>query len=509
VRIKNSIHNIIIIVINYLVITIIGLFIRKAFLSSLGIEYVGLDEVFANILSFLSLVELGIGPAITYRLYKPLAENDYKEITILLLIYKKFYKIVAIVITLIGIILSFFIPIIIKNTSLDSTYIVLCYLLFMASSVASYGFAHKRSLLLADQKEYVAVKVDIIFNITVFVIKLIALYYTKNYMLILIINIFRVISSNFIVAYLCNQRYPYIKDISFISKKDFLDKAKDMTIDIKYILLHKIAGYIYSSTDAIVISSYMSVVSVGLLSSYKMIAAVISNLFMQCSSAIQSSIGNLIHKEKDKSLVILNLKKLSYIYFTILNFMVTSFLCLIDPFITIWLGKEYLLHFNIVILICINMYIYSFHQPIANIYTVTGLFKQDKITAPFAAIVNIIVSVLMVKQFGLVGVYIGTILGSLIYVVGRTYLVYKYYFERSPLPYVIDMIKYLIVAMLCSGSTYFFINLFLRDNSIELFLIKMVLCLLFPNVVNIVLYHNSDEFNYFSSFIKRFLKPVK
>lgn len=504
-RTKKSIYNIIITAVYYLQTTIIGLFLRRVFLSSLGLDYVGLDTVFANILSFLALLELGIGPAITYRLYKPLSENDTHEIACLMAVYKRFYRIVAAAICIIGIIVSFFITTIIKEAPIEPSRLILCYYLYLSSTVASYLLAYKRSLLVADQKQYLTVFVDLLVNFVVFVIKVVILRTTRNYVLILVINTIRVIISNTIIALVCNHSYGNLEHDKPLSKDEVKQKSKGMLPDISYILLHKTCNYVYSSTDGIVISTFMGVANVGLLANYNMIVSVISNLFMQCSSSIQSSIGNLVNSlDGGITAVKMMLDRLSFLYFIILTFCTCALFCLLSPFVTLWLGSEFLISQSIVVVICLNLFIYSFYQPIANLYTVLGLFKGDKITSPLAAITNIIVSISLVNSFGLIGVYVGTILGSLIYIIGRTIIVFRHYFFESPLMYLIKLLKYTVIAGIEVGVAYWCVNC-LGDGLIE-FVAKMAICVVLPGSINLLCFHKTDEFRYFKALFRRVVK---
>lgn len=504
-RTKKSFYNVIITAIYYVVITLVGLFLRKVFLECLGLGYVGLDTVFANILSLLGLVELGIGPAITYRLYKPLAEHNEQEIALLMAVYKRFYSYVAFAVTLLGVILACFIPFIVNDAPVSGMKLIGCYILYLSSSVVSYHLANKRSLLVADQQQYVTTIIDIIFNIVVFVLKVVLLKLTGSYTLVLIINMARVVISNFVISYICDKTYPFLKQKNSFTGKELNLRAKDMIVDIKYIMLHKFCNYVYSSTDGVVISSFMGVASVGLLSNYNMIVNVISNMFMQCSSSIQSSIGNLVNDtEGNLEYVKINLKRLSYIYYSILSFFTISLFCLLTPFITLWIGEEYVLSSGIVLVICVNMYIYSFYQPIANIYTVLGLFKGDKVTSPVAAIVNLLVSILTVNFYGLIGVYIGTILGSCIYIFGRTYIVYKVYFKESYIGYYKLIIKYMSITLVEGALTYFVI--LSMGQGIIWFVMKMITCIVLPNSLNYIIFRKCEEFIYCKNLLKKFLR---
>ena len=505
-RTKKSFYNVTATIALYFVQTLTAFILRKVFLSALGLDYAGLESVFANILSLLSLAELGVGPAITYRLYKPLAQGDRREVALLMGAYRRFYRIIALVITIIGIVFSFFLPYIIKNTPIHTEKLYIYFYLYLLQTSASYLLAYKRSILLADQEQYVTVIVDIIFNILQFIIRLLVLYYTQNYSLYLVFGIIRVVVGNAVISRICDRNYPFLIDNEWNKKSDIKSKMKDMSQDIGYILFHKIGHYVYYSTDGIVISSFLGLAKAGLLSNYNMIVGVISNLIIQCSSAIQASVGNLVSLTKeDKDAVQLLLKRLNYLYYSILSFCTICLFCLLSPFVRLWLGEDYVISQGVVLVICINLFVFCFHQPIANLYTVTGLFKEDKITSPAAAILNLVVSVLTVKEYGLIGVYIGTILGSLVYAVGRTRIVYHKYFNNSCVPYFYQMLKYFLITC---GECFVTAQLadMLKKDEIGAFIGRVAICVIVPNIANIFFFHKTQEFRYMMTLFNQIRK---
>ncbi len=508
-RTKKSIYNVVATISSYIIQTLLAFVLRRIFLAAFGLDYAGLESVFANILSLLSLAELGIGPAITYRLYKPLAEGDHREVALLMGAYRQFYRIVALVITGIGLVLSVFLPYVIPDAPMNAEQLYICFYLYLLQTSASYLLAYKRSLLLADQEQYVTVLVDIVFNVLQFAARFLVLYYTQNYILYLIVGIARAVTGNIIVAWICDRNYPFLKNTEYNKKSDIIFKMKEMSLDIGYIIFHRIGHYVYYSTDGIVISTFLGVAKAGLLGNYNMIVGVVNNLFIQCSSAIQASVGNFVTLARDDKESVRNLvNRMNYIYFSILSVCTICLFFLLSPFVRLWLGEDYLVSQSVVLVICINLFVYCFYQPIDNLYTVTGLFKEDKITSPIAAIVNLAVSVMTVKQFGLIGVYIGTILGSLAYVIGRTQIVFREYFCRSSKPYFYQLIKYFIITCGEGAVTALLVST-LKSNGIGAFIVRALFCVAVPTGINIVLFYTTAEFKYAREILTKVIRKVR
>ena len=507
-RTKKSIYNVIATISLYIIQTLMAFVLRRVFLTAFGLDYAGLESVFANILSLLSLAELGIGPAITYRLYKPLAEGDQREVALLMGAYKQFYRIVALVISCVGLFLSVCLPYIVPDAPVHGEQLYICFFLYLLQTSASYLLAYKRSLLLADQEQYVTVMVDIVFNILQFVARLLVLLFTQNYILYLIVGIVRAVTGNIVVSLICDRNYPFLKKKEYYKKSDIKSKMKEMSLDIWYIIYHKIGHYVYYSTDGIVISAFLGVAKAGLLGNYNLIVGVVNNLFIQCSSAIQASVGNFVTLAKeDKESVQRLLTKMNYLYYSILSVCAICLFCLLSPFVRLWLGEDYLISQSVVLVICINLFIYCFYQPIANLYIVTGLLKEDKITSSVAAIVNLAVSVMTVKQFGLIGVYIGTILGSLVYVVGRTRIVFREYFCRSSKPYFYQLIKYFVITCGECAVTALFVGT-VECNGIGAFIVCALFSVVVPTGINIAIFYKTTEFKYARDILVKIIRKV-
>ena len=329
-RTKHSIKNSLSSFIQNVIVIIIGFIAQKIFLMTLGEEYLGLNGLFNNIISMLAITEIGIGSAIIYNLYKPLAENNIEEIKSLMNFYKIAYRIIAILLLILGILILPFLPLIVGKTSIDNLPII--FLLFLIDVIFSYLLTYKRSLLQADQKNYYINYIHIFSIIGLNIFQISILLLTKNYYFYLILKIIFRVLENIIINIVAVKLYPYLKDknINKVSKS----VLKDIKQKVKGILFHKIASFLVSGTDNILISYFFGVTIVGIYSSYAMIINSVYTLFSQIIVAVTSSVGNLIvvdNQEKKFDIY----KKIKFLNVWLAIFSATSIFIIMDSFIKI------------------------------------------------------------------------------------------------------------------------------------------------------------------------------
>lgn len=514
-RSTNSIRNVAASLIGQVLGTLSSFISRTIFIMILGTEYLGLNGLFTNILSILSLAELGVGSAIIYSLYKPLAINDTNKIEELMNFYKDTYRIIALIIFILGISIIPFLPnIIVDMPPIDN--ISFIYFLFLINTVLSYLFSYKKSLITADQKGYIITIYSYAFYIAMNIIQVIILIITKNYILFLLVQVAKTILENLTIANKANKMYPMLKN----RNKAKLDKAskKEIGKNVKAMLCHKIGGIVVSGTDNIIISSALGVVLVGLYSNYCLIINAISLIVTQIFNAITASIGNLNAQEsKEKSYQVF--KNILFINFWISNFSSVTLFILLNIFIELWIGKEYLFSNSVTLLIVINFYMAT-SRLTAKVYKDSiGLFWNDRYKPIIEAIINIIASVLLVRIIGIAGVFLGTFISTITTTFWvEPYVLYKNGFNKNPKIYFIKWIKYTMTTILSGVITYKICLIFSDITWFSLF-IKLLVCLMIPNILYAIIFRKSDEIKYVKQIIigigdciikkDRYLKTVK
>ena len=317
---------------------ILGFVSRTVFIQQLGVVYLGVSGLFSNIFSILSLVELGIGSAIIFSLYKPIAEKDEIKIRTLMNLYAKLYRTIGVTIFILGLSLLPFLKFLIKDQT-DITNLSLIFLLYLFDTVISYFFSYKRSLFNADQKAYINIINDNIYLFLSKIIQISVLIITQSFIVFLLIQILFNFLSNLSISIKAKKSYPYIKSKSRdkLSSEEF----KSIKKNIVSIFLLKAGGVVVNGTDNILISSFIGIVWVGIYSNYLLLIGIIQTLINQIFTPMTASIGNLINsKSKERSLEVFY--RVYFLNFLIYGFCSICLFILLNPFIKLWIGEEFL-----------------------------------------------------------------------------------------------------------------------------------------------------------------------
>lgn len=495
-RIKNTLRNSIYGIIAQGVLIFLNFITRTVFLRFLNTEYLGVNGLFSNVLSMLSLVELGVGTAIIYSMYKPIAENNKKEIAALMAFYKKAYHYIGVVITILGLLLVPFLDLIVKDNDIKNLEII--YLLFLFNTSLTYFYAYKRSIISADQKEYILSKYRMYFSILKAFLQIITLFLTKNFIIYILVQIFSTFLENFFISYKADKMYPYLKE--YKDEKVSLEKIARIKDDVKSLTIYKISGTMLDGTDNIIISSFLSVDLVGLLSNYTLIVSSINMLLSQVVSSVTASVGNFIVKE-DRNRCEELLYNLTFVQFVFYGFSFVSLACLLNPFITLWVGKKYLFNLLIVFVIALNFFISGILSTIWTFRTTMGLFKYGKYRPIFTAILNLVVSVILAKNIGILGVLLGTTISRVFTNLWfDPYIVYKHGLHKKCYAYLQKLIIYIVVCIFDIILVNYIISFF--GDGLAYFLLSiMVTVVVF--FISCLFFYKTDEFKYLLAVAKR------
>ncbi|WP_394186466.1 lipopolysaccharide biosynthesis protein [Metabacillus halosaccharovorans] len=491
-RTVNSMKNISIGIFTQIVMVFLGFISRKVFIDSLGVEYLGINGLLTNVLSMLALVESGIGTSIVYLLYKPLSENDRPKVIALIQLYKKLYLFLSIIILVLSLILYPFLDLIIKGSE-SLTYISLAYFIFVFKNMFSYFNAHKVSLISADQKGYILARVNLGFSIFSTVTRIFVLVMTENYILYLlielVINFIQIIFHGRIV----DKRYPYIKT----KVKYFIHKSEKSSLitNVKAIFLHNVGGFAVHGTDNILISTFVGIGTVGIFSNYTMIIGQLGALLSPILNGVGDSVGNLVASESDEKKYSI-FKVIYFLNFWLYSVSVVLLYNLIEPLINWWLGKGLLLSSSVLIIILVNFFINGLRTPVFTFKAKSGIFVQDKYTPLFAAAVNLIASIILVKYFGLFGIFLGTTISILSIIWIAPSLVYSKVFNKPVWPYFTKFVFYSVLTLLTCFITSIVCDYLILENSFLSLVVKGIICLLIPNSIYIALFYKSQEFQY-------------
>ena len=503
-RTKNSIRNTIVAFIANLLTIVIGLIAQKIFINVLGKEYLGINGLFTNIISMLGIVELGFGSAIIYNLYKPINDNDTKKIKALMRFYKIAYNIVALSVLILGLSIIPFLSFFIEEVTVDIN-ITLVYILFILDIVASYLLSYKRSIINANQNEYITKLVHIGYLVILNVLQILILIITKNYYLYLIIKIIMRLVENIIITFISNKMYPFLKNNN---ERLDNDTKKDIFKKVKALALHKVGGFFVLGTDNIIISKFLGIVTVGLYSNYYLIINAVQVLFGQAIFTLTPSVGNLlIENNKDKNYDVF--RKVRFINFWIACSTATAILVIMDSFITIWVGNSFLLDISVLMVLVFNYYQKSMRTSYGVFKDAAGIYYEDRIVPIIESVVNIVASIILVKYFGLAGVFMGTIIsGLMLWCYSYPKYVYRNLFNRSYKNYFKETFGYIILFIGIAITTYLISNIYIIDSNLLRFITKSIIGLIIPNIILFIIFRKTDNFKYYLKIFKKESKVI-
>ena len=467
---------------------------RTIFIWFLGKEYLGVNGLYTEILAVLSFAELGFGIALTFALYKPVAENNEGQIIKLLKFYKTIYRIIAIIVAALGLAITPFLQYIVKGADqITLNELRLYFLIFLSNTVISYFITYKYSYINARQENYITTSYDTIVNIFIVVGQIIALVIFKNYLIYLVTHTGLLILSKIAFSFWSNKKYPIFK----AKPKETLTKEEKKPIykEVRGLIVHQFSSIAIHSTDNIIIASVggLGVSIVGLVSNYNTIIISVLGFVVIVFSSISSGFGNL-RATSDKKHFTKVFNELNFVNFWLYGFCSIAFICLIPPFITLWLGEDYLIPFLPFLLIVLNGYL----QGQCTIYNTArmacGDFNLDKWISLAQAIINLVVSIVLVQVMGLVGIYIGTITSRLFFTILRPLVTAKHVFGESSKKYFVKLTLYFVVTIVTGILCFAIIKLCMREVTLRAFIASCLIIVVIPNLVFYSIFNKTKEF---------------
>lgn len=492
-RTKNTILNSIFGIIVKIVTIFSAFIVRTIFIKVLGIQYAGVQGVFSDILMMLSFAELGIGSAITYALYKPIAENDDLQIGKLMRAYRRIYTLIAVVVLLFGIALTPFLDYIIHDVPDIKENIQLIFLLYVLNSSTSYLLIYKSTFLTAAQKDYLVSKYRIGITILRSLIECLLLLVFANFILYLLVSICFNFLQNYIVAKVAEREYPVLRKKN-TEKLDQTEK-KGLFENVRALFLYKVSGVVLNGTDSVITSTILGTAYVGLLGNYYLISNQLYSFFMQIFSASSASIGNLAATSTGEHQLQI-FRKMMFLCFWIYCVTSTCLFVGFQPFLTLWLGGDYLLSNYVVAAIVCEYYIRGMLSPISQFRHSNGLFVQGKYRPLIMAIINIAISTLLAYKIGLLGVILGTILSrALTQLWYDPWLIYRLVFHKSVLSYYIMYLQQLLILGVSCLIALLLYNFVACEILWMKFIIATCIAVAIPNLLIALFYCKTTEFN--------------
>lgn len=504
-RIKNSLKNISSGIIGQFVLLLTNFLSRTVFISILGSTYLGVSGLFGNILKLLSLAELGVGQAITFSLYKPLADNDTDKIYRIMNFYKKVYRFMFCFVLVVGLLLTPFLQYIIKDINkIQNIHII--YAMYVVNSATSYLFVYKNTLVVAAQKNYELNKIAYKFQFVIMFAQILVLILFKNYLLYLFTQISLTIALNIINAKKADKIFPFLKEKRSPALL-LAEEKSQLTKNIRALMIYKVGTLALNSTDNILISMFVGITKVGLYSNYTLITTSVTSFLSTIFGNITASIGNLNATEsKEKKISMFN--NINFATFWLYTVCSVCIFCVTNPFIEAWIGAEYLLSMRELFIIVLNSYIAGMLFAPYDYRQTMGLFVYGKMRPIISAIINLISSIVLGKYFGLEGILWGTAIARLTTNVWfDPYIVFKKGLNTSPLPYFID---YLLKALcfFINGAFCYIITSLIPTFPFS-FIVNAIITFLLSNMFLFIIYRKSLEFKYFYNLICSMFRKIK
>lgn len=502
-RTSKSIKNATAAIMVQLMTTIIAFVTRTALIKTLGIKIVGLNGLFTEVISILSLTEMGVGTAIVYNLYRPLAEKNYEKINQLMNLFRRVYIGITLATLIIGTTLIPVIQYLIKGVDYPIEYIRLIYLLFVIQTAATYLFSYKTSLLNADQKTYIVSIVQLAVRFVGMTASVAFLVMTHNFIAYLVINIIVNLAINAAASFIVDRKYPYLKRGAALPKEE----SKEVFANVKNLFIKSLSGRITNSTDNILISTLVSTIQVGYYSNYAMFLNVMKQISTQLSGSITGSLGNLVVTESSEHCDLV-LRKITYLFHMAASVTGLGMLACLSIVIELWLGPEYVLGAAIVFIIVLNMYMEFVTRPLWAIMNVSGLFRQDKNISILGSALNLLVSILLGIKAGIVGIFIGTLCTYIVQVVLKIKLLYHDQFKLSAKRYYI-MWSFMFLGMLIMmAAVFFLVSRITAGNLILRFLMNGIIAVTIGVLCNVLLSLRTTEFKYMMYLMKVGMQKV-
>ena len=464
-------------------------FITQALIVKvLGIEYSGVNGLFTNIITMLSVAELGLGTTIIYKLYEPVANEDIESIKSWMNFYKICYQIVAILVLSIGLAIIPLVPVIVGKTNIHENIIIL-YIISLMDTVISYIMTYKRSLLYADQKNYVINLIHIGYTAFMNITQIAILYAFKNYVFFLAIKLVYRLIENVIINLYVDKNYPYVNDKA---QKLSKEEKNDVISRIKAMFLQKISFVVNRGIDSITISTIMGIATVGYYTNYNLIATTLSSIVFQIMTGFMASIGNLMTEKNDKkNFSIFN--KINIINVLLTTIAIVGFNCCIQSFMNLWLGKEYLLSTGVVLAFDLWIYADSIRRTMTMYKDAAGICREDQFMYLIMALINLVSSVILCKIIGISGVVLGTAI-SYLFLIFFSYPKYVFgpIFKKAKSIYykiIFRDIIYITITTIIGKLITHFINI---ENNV----LNFIVCALASMIVTIItfsLYYSRNE----------------
>ena len=490
-RTQNSIMNMLVGFGGYGLNLLLSFICRMVFVRVLSGEYLGVNGLFSDILAVLSLAELGIGTAISYALYKPLAEKDTSEIASIIQFFGKVYRVIGLTVAAVGLCLMPFLPILIHTDLNIPENLYFIYLIYLFNSASSYFFTYRTTLMIADQRNYLVVGVNYLFIIVQNIVQITFLICTHNFIGYLYIQLVATLAYNITISRLTVKLYPFIAEKGVKPLEE--SKRKKIWADVRSLMIYKVSGVMVNHTDSMIITYFSGILSTGLLSNYRLFEGILRALIGYVFNGLTASVGNYNASEnKEKQIKLFEMINMAN--FWLYGWAAIGIIVVSSDLVRLCFGAKYTMALSIPIILAINFYMVGMQSAVLTFKTTMGLFKYGRFILIFTGIFNIALSIILGRMWGVFGILLATALSR-----GATnawyepYAVYKYGLKLSPVRYLKKYIQYFIVLMM-AGTLSFVICTKIDFQIVVDIILKVIICSVLANGIFWLFFHRTEAY---------------
>ncbi|MDD3333911.1 MAG: lipopolysaccharide biosynthesis protein [Eubacteriales bacterium] len=479
---------------------------RTVMVHTLGVTILGVNSVFTELIALLSLAELGVGRAITFHLYQPLAQNDIPRLKQLMKLFKTAYRMIALAIMAIGLITMPFIQLTVTDTGMDESYLRFIYLLFVFQAAVSYLFSYKAILLTADQKSYKVAWINTLCRVGYAAAAVILLLKTNNFVAYLCVQIACTLAINLLISHSATKEYPFLREHAESLEPE---GRREVLSNVKFVFIGALSGKITNSTDNVLISMLDSTTTVGYYSNYQLIISAVRNLLDQIVFASKGSIGNMLTSESDDKCDEV-LRRLTYLVF--IPTLICS-LCLygtLSLFIGgLWYDASFVLSDLVVFVLVVNFFLVAARNPLLETVSAANLFRIDKNISILGSTINLIVSIVLGLKLGMLGVFIGTTCTHVVQIALKILLLYRRRLHRSATGYYLLFARMLGLFALGMLLIRWFGSVLVVSNVLLALLLRWLAAIVLSCALAMLGFLGTKEQRYLLWFLQRLLSRLK
>ena len=464
---------------------------RTAMLYWLGVEYLGLSSLFTSILSVLSLAELGVGSAMVYSMYRPIAEDDTATICALLRLYRLYYRVIGLVVAVLGLALMPFVPKLIQGDVPADLNVYVLYLLSLAATVLSYWlFAYKSSLLNAHQRVDVISKTSLVTSTLMYAGQLAVLFFLHSYYGYLIISLLTGAANNLLTAWVAGRMYPNYHPTGRLDR----EIRASINRRIQDLFTAKVGGVVVNSADTIVVSAFLGLAMLAVYQNYFFIVSAVMGIFGILFNACTAGIGNsIVVESREKNYR--DLRSFTFLVAWLGGFCTCCLLCLYQPFMKVWVGEDLMLGFGAVACFCIYFFVQEINA-LLNLYKdAAGIWHEDRFRPLVTALANLTMNLLLVQVWGIYGVLLSTVFATLC--VGMPWLLHNLFstlFRPSGLPCYLRLLLRCVLTVGVGCVLTLGICILIPLEGWWALVVRGLVCCLVPNLWFLLAFRSTAEF---------------